>query len=135
MGEIIKLIANIVNELHDQLVILFGLMGFNLTDKELHFWIIGIFGIVFFFFVDILFKWIAKWSITALSFIYTTTLLVIMVLAIEIQQKITGRGNMELNDAIVSILGFLAAFGVYLAIKGVIYISVLTYNKIMDKKE
>ncbi len=135
MGEVIKLLANIINELHDNLVILLQLLGLSLTDKELHFWIFGVFGIAFFFSVDVVFKWIAKWSITALSFIYTITFLIIMVLAIEIQQKITGRGNMEFNDAVASILGFLAIFGVYVIIRVLVYFGMKFYRKSMGNKK
>ncbi len=129
MESIIKIIASIINELHDKLIILFKLFGLHFTDKELHFWVFGISGILFFIFIDIIFKWISKWSITAISFIYTITFLIIMVLAIEIQQKITGRGNMEFNDALASILGFLAFFGAYLIIKGLALLVIKSYKK------
>src|SRR5699024_6271856 len=80
-----------------------------MTDKELHFWVFGIVGIVTFFIVYVLFKVIAnmKWSIAILSFIYTFTLMVVLVFAIELQQALTNRGNMEFEDAVMGIWGFL----------------------------
>lgn len=136
MENIIKVIANIINELHDKLIILFKLLGLRFTDKELHFWVFGISGILLFIFIDIMFKWISKWSITAISFIYTITCLIILVLAIEIQQKITGRGNMEFNDALASILGFLSFFGVYVIIRALVWVTIKLYKRIIvDNKK
>ena len=98
--------------------------------------IFGISGILLFIFIDIMFKWISKWSITAISFIYTITCLIILVLAIEIQQKITGRGNMEFNDALASILGFLAFFGAYVIIRAIVWVTIKLYKRmIVDNKK
>lgn len=48
--------------------------------------------------------------------------MVVFVFAIEIEQKITKRGNMEFKDITAGLWGFLEFFGVYLAIKLVIYL-------------
>lgn len=136
MVNIIKFLASIINEIHDKLIILLNLLGLHFTDKELHFWVFGITGILLFFSVDIVFKWISKWSITAISFIYSITFLVILVLAIEIQQKITGRGNMEFNDALASIFGFLAFFGTYILIRLLIWAITKIYKRMtVDNNE
>jgi hypothetical protein len=116
MGEVIKLIAEIVNMSHDILMHFTEALGLQLTDKDLHLWVIGVMGFLIFVFVQVLFKLIAQWSITAISFIYTFTVLIVIVFAIEIQQKITGRGNMEFADAVIGLYGFLLFFGAYLVI-------------------
>ena len=135
MKEIIKIIAEVVNEAHDLLLDLTNLMGWNLTDKDLHLWVIGILGILIFMGVQVVFKMLAEWSITAISFIYTFTVLVVIVFAIEIQQKITGRGNMEFLDAVIGLWGFLIFFGIYLAIRLVIFgvKKMLTYFNVKKK--
>ncbi|WP_394172080.1 hypothetical protein [Guptibacillus hwajinpoensis] len=117
MGEIIKFIAAIVNELHDIVITIMYGLGFNVTDKQLHFWVIGLLGMGGFIVVQLLFRVLAKWSITAISFIYSITVLLVVVFAIEIQQKITGRGNMEFADAVIGIQGFIVLFLVYLIIR------------------
>lgn len=117
MGEFIKLIAAIVNELHDIVIMIMYGLGFNVTDKQLHFWVIGLLGMGGFIVVQLLFRILAKWSITAISFIYSITVLLVIVFAIEIQQKITGRGNMEFADAVIGIQGFIVLFLVYLVIR------------------
>ncbi|TYO94909.1 hypothetical protein LX24_01923 [Desulfallas thermosapovorans DSM 6562] len=76
--------------------------------------IIGLLGVVFFVFIDYLVKWLAKYNISLVSFIFTFTMLAILVLSLEVQQKIMGRGDMELQDIIAGLWGFLVLFGFYL---------------------
>ncbi|MBP3040663.1 hypothetical protein J9303_14320 [Bacillaceae bacterium Marseille-Q3522] len=117
MVEIIKIIAEIVNIFHDLIWETVSYFGWKATDKDLHLWVIGLIGILCYFAVHALFKMLAKWSITSISFIYTFTLLIVFVFAIEIQQKITGRGNMEFADAVIGLYGFLIFFAIYLFIR------------------
>lgn len=117
MKDAIQLIAEIVNIFHDIIMELTEAFGLNLSDKDLHFWVIGIIGIFTFGITHLIFKVISKWSLTAISFLYTFTVLIVLVFAIEIQQKITGRGNMEFADAIVGLYGFLIFFLVFLVLK------------------
>ncbi len=133
MKEVIKFLAEIVNISHDLLLIITMRLGLDLTDKDLHFWVIGIFGIVFFFAVHELFKLVSRWSITVISFIYTFTLLVVLVFAIEIQQKITSRGNMEFQDAVIGLWGFIVLFAGYQGIKLSVYLGTKTYQKVRQK--
>lgn len=116
MVEFFKIIAEIVNILHDIIMDVASILGWQATDKDLHLWIIGIIGIISFFIVQFIFKRLATWSIKSISFIYTFTLILVLVFAIEIQQGITGRGNMEFADAVAGINGFLLFFGIYLVI-------------------
>ncbi|MEK4946942.1 hypothetical protein [Carnobacterium sp. FSL W8-0810] len=130
MKELVLILAAIVNEIHDTLNQLFGM---NMSDKDLHFWVMGIIGIIFFIGVYILFKIVGKWkfSTTILSFIYTFTMMTVLVFAIEIQQAITNRGNMEFADAAVGLWGFIVFFAVYVVVVGVIY---TIYSHIRKKK-
>lgn len=120
MKELILILASIVNEVHDVLNQIFGM---SMSDKDLHFWVIGIIGIIFFLIVYIVFKIIEKWkfSATILSFIFTFTIMTVLVFAIEIQQAITNRGNMEFADAAMGLWGFIVFFTVYAVIVGIIY--------------
>lgn len=116
MGNALKFITSIMNYFHDTLISLTKFMGFKVNDKQLHFLVIGIIGILLFLVVHKLFKYLVKYSLTAISFIYTFTVLVVLVFAIEIGQKVTGRGNMEFQDIVEGLWGFLVAFGIYLVI-------------------
>ena len=120
MKALILWLASLVNEIHDQIALRFGI---QMTDKELHFWVIGLIGIVFFLLVYLVFKWIDrfKFKTTILAFIYTFTLMVVLVFAIEIQQAITNRGNMEFADAVMRLWGFIVFFILYSIVAGMIY--------------
>ncbi|MEC3884138.1 hypothetical protein VKA52_10415 [Halobacillus sp. HZG1] len=120
MREVILLLADVVNVWHDVILKFTQMMGWNLTDKDLHFWVIGVLGLIGLIFVDILFHAIAKWSITAISFLFTFAMVLVFVFAVEIQQKITGSGNMEFADALVSVLGFFLFCGIYFVFIGII---------------
>lgn len=131
MVQLFKLLARIIDLCHDQIVDMFHTFGLHLSDKDLHFVIIGLAGIAIFIGTQILFKWLSKYSITAISFIYTFTVLVVIVFAIEIEQKITGSGNMEFADVLYGLYGFLFLFAVYLFIKAIIAV----IKKIRAKKK
>lgn len=48
--------------------------------------------------------------------------MVVFVFAIEIEQKLTGRGKMEFADVTAGLWGFIEFFGVYLVIKLLVYL-------------
>jgi hypothetical protein len=130
MRDIILFLTEVVNNIHDVLIAITQAFGFQLTDKDLHFWIIGIIGMATFFpvyiFFNILSKW--RWSIAAISFVYTFTIMTVLVFAIEIQQAITDRGHMEFSDAVIGLWGFLVFFFVYACI-AMVFIGVKSFFK------
>ncbi|WHX64173.1 hypothetical protein [Peribacillus frigoritolerans] len=116
MKEIIQILAEIVNNLHDFILFFVSdTLNSNATDKDLHFWIMGIIGIIIFLFVLFLSNLISRmrFGITILSFLYTFTVMVVLVFAIELQQALTSRGNMEFQDAAVGLWGFIVFFMVF----------------------
>lgn len=117
MVEAFKFIAGILNIFHDDIMDLMDRLGWDTTDKDLHFWVIGIIGILCFFGIHIVFKQLSQWSITSISFIYTFTLMVVFVFAIEIQQGINNSGHVEFADAVIGLYGFLMLFGIYVVIR------------------
>ena len=128
MKEIVIILAEIVNNIHDLLV---DLLGLHMSDKALHFWIIGLIGMVTFFIVYFVFKIIEemKWSTTIFSFIYTFTVMIVLVFAIELQQAITNRGNMEFADAVMGLWGFIVLFFIYAVVAIIIYFLFKTIKK------
>lgn len=117
MTRILNLIVSIINKLHDYIVNKAHMMGVGMTDKQLHFWLLGIIGLFFFLVCDVVFRQLAKWSISAITFIYTFTILVVLVLAIEIEQKVTRAGNMEFQDIVAGLSGFIALFLVFALVR------------------
>ncbi|MCT4477568.1 hypothetical protein ACIROD_18100 [Peribacillus sp. NPDC101481] len=122
MKEIIQILAEIVNNLHDFILFFVSdTLNSNATDKDLHFWIMGIIGIIIFLFVLFLSNLIARmrFGITILSFLYTFTVMVVLVFAIEIQQALTSRGNMEFQDAAIGLWGFIVFFMVFAVLSSI----------------
>ena len=105
----------IVAQIHEFLLHLNDGFELRLGDKDLHFIIMAILGMMLFFVVHFVFKRLAKWSVTVISFIYVFTLMTVMGFAIEVGQKITGTGEMDFADVVAGLYGVLAFFAVYTA--------------------
>ena len=103
----------IIAQVHESIVHLNDDFELVLGDKELHFILMAVLGMLLFFMVHFVFKRLAKWSITAVSFIYVFTVMTVIGLAIEIGQKITGTGEMDFRDVVAGLYGVLAFFAVY----------------------
>lgn len=129
MVEILKLTAKFINDIHDKVLDIVSIAGYQLNDKQLHFIFMALIGIIIFAFTQIIFKKLSKYSITAISFIYTLTVMVVIVFAIEIQQKLTNRGNMEFADIAYGLYGFIYIFLIYLLIKFIIIAIKKLYKK------
>lgn len=114
MITIIEIIVSLVNNLHDYLNHILKHWMPGLTDKDLHFIIIGIIGLVIFILTDYLFKKLAKYNITLISVIYTFTVLIVIVFSIEIEQKITRRGSMEFADIVFGLWGSIVLVVAYI---------------------
>ncbi|QDP41218.1 hypothetical protein [Radiobacillus deserti] len=129
MKDVILSIADIINRIHDVLIETFG---FQMSDKDLHFWIIGIIGLFTFFIVLAVFTLLSKlkFSVTILSFIYSFTVMVVLVFAIELQQAITNRGNMEFADAVIGLWGFIVFFIGFI----ILALLVLGLSKLLTRK-
>ena len=119
MKEIILIVAEIINTMHDIILDLTVFAGLDVTDKDLHLWIMGLIGIFIFGCTHVFFKYLSKYGIMAISFVYTFTVMVVIVFAIEIQQQITGRGQMEFDDAVIGLWGFLLFFVAFLLIRAI----------------
>lgn len=130
MRDIILILSEIMNQIHDILMVR---VGINMTDKQLHFWVIGFIGLATFLVVFVLVKLIQllKFHTTILSFIFTFIMMTVFVFAIEIQQAVSNSGNMEFADAIAGLWGFIVFFAVYAVFAGILY---GTYRVVRGKK-
>ncbi|MBP3523027.1 MAG: hypothetical protein J6M56_05595 [Clostridia bacterium] len=105
----------IMAQVHDSLMRLNDGFELRLGDKDLHFSIMALAAMLLFFVVHAVFKRLAKWSITAVSFIYVFTVMTVLGFAIEIGQRISGTGEMDFADVVAGLYGVLAFFAVYTA--------------------
>ncbi|MBR1566052.1 MAG: hypothetical protein IJ649_04730 [Oscillospiraceae bacterium] len=79
------------------------------TDKEMHFIVTAVFGLLLFLLILPLFYVLTKHGragIMAWMLAFMTVLFVTF--AIEVGQQVTGTGGLELEDIVYSVIGFLA---------------------------
>lgn len=116
MIEILNVITIIMNLIHGIIITIVSMLGFTVNDKMLHFFFIGFMGLLLYVIVDLVFKKLAKYGISILSFIYAFSVIVVVSMVIEIQQKLTGEGNMEFADIVYGLWGFALFFILYLIV-------------------
>lgn len=114
MKEFLYLVMEIISRVHSKLLSLNDAYEYNFTDKELHFLIIGIIGMIMVFAVYPVFKWLAKNNhIMTITWIYVFTLIIVLTFAIEIGQKVSNTGAMEFADIMFGLVGFLVMYFVF----------------------
>ena len=110
--------VSLVAKIHNYIMNLNNAYEMNLSDKDLHFIVLGLLGLGMIFVVYPLFKYLAKQNkIMTIAWIYVTTLMVVIAFAIEIGQKVTNTGNMEFADIMYGLLGYMFMFIVFVSIR------------------
>ena len=110
---ILREITLIVAQIHDSLMRLNDDFALPFGDKELHFIVMLVLGMMLFFAVHFVFKRLARVSVTAISFIYVFTVMTALGFAIEVGQGLTGTGRVEFDDIVAGLYGVLTFFAVY----------------------
>jgi len=119
-------IVELIAKIHNHLMQMNNEYEYNFSDKELHFLVIGILGMAFVFVVYPVFKWLAKRDhVMVIAWIYVFTLIIVITFAIEIGQKVTNTGNMDFEDIVFGIVGFIVMFFAFSIVRGV-------YHGILD---
>ena len=122
METILYAIVGLVARIHYAILSWNDSIETSFTDKELHFLIIGIVGILLIFAVHPLFLWLSRNGHTMIiSFLYVLTVIIVLAFAIEIGQGVTGTGAMEFDDILSGILGFLAFFIIFALIRALVH--------------
>ena len=120
MKTIVYYIIYWIAMIHDKILSINDSKNFFLTDKQLHFIVIGLLGLLMIFVVYPIFKSLAEHGHTmVIAWIYVFTLIIVITFAIEIGQWYSGTGLVELADIVYGILGFLAVFAVFAVIRGI----------------
>lgn len=110
--------VGLISWIHDKIMGMNNAYETHLSDKELHFLVIGLLGMAMIFVVYPLFKYLAKKNKEmVIAWIYVTTVIIVITFAIEIGQKITKTGNMEFADIMYGLVGFMAMFAVFCVLR------------------
>lgn len=110
--------VSLMNYIHNLVLTMNDHSGIGLTDKQLHFIFIGVFGVTLLIFIFPIFNYLAKKNkILGITWIYVFTILVAFTLAIEVGQKITGSGDMDFADIVAGILGYIIISAIWIIFK------------------
>lgn len=135
MNRFFTYMINLIYTAHNQILSLNDAYEYNFTDKELHFLVIGIIGMLMIFAIYPFFKWLAKHNhIMTITFIYVLTLVVVLTFSIEIGQKAGNNGSMEFADIVFGVAGFMAMYAVFAVIRGILHFIIRLVRKIKRKK-
>ena len=96
----------------------------TLSDKQLHFLVIGILGLLLVFMLHPIFLHLTKTNhVMIITWIYLFTLILVITFAVEIGQRLTKTGEMEFADIVFGVGGFIVMFAVFALIRaGVMWI-------------
>ena len=130
MKEALWQFVGLIAAVHDRLLRINDSFPTVLTDKELHFLVIGILGMGLFFFIQPLFHaLIRRGRERVISWFYVLTLIIVLTFSIEIGQHVTHTGTLEFADIVFGVVGFLAFFAVYALTRTIIRLSIELFRR------
>lgn len=114
--------VEMISRAHAYILRLNDAYEYQFSDKELHFLVIGLLGIGMVCVIYPLFKWLARRKHEmVIAWIYVFTVLVVITFAIEIGQGYTGTGNMEFEDIMFGLMGFIVMFAAFALVRMVLH--------------
>lgn len=109
-----------VAQVHDQILNINNSGGYYFDDKQLHFIVIGVIGMLMIFVTHPLFTLLARTGHTmVISWLYVFTLVLVLTFAIEIGQWFSGTGQPDMDDMSSGVAGFLVMFLIFAVIRGI----------------
>ena len=97
----------IVAKIHDYIMELNNNLTNPFTDKELHFIVMGTFGMFMVLITYPLFKYLSKKNIMSITFLYVVTFMLMLIFSVEIGQQVTNTGLLDFEDIVFGISGYL----------------------------
>lgn len=120
MTELLYFLVEKMAKVHDLIMTWNDSCETVLSDKQLHFIVIGLLGIALLLVIYPLFKALSENHVLVIAWIYVFTVMVVVTFAIEIGQGITHTGRMEMEDIVYGLAGFMAMFIVFAVIRAII---------------
>ena len=111
-----RMIYNVA-QIHEELLRINDSSELFLSDKELHFVVMGLMGMGLLLEIYPLFLILSKHNVLTIAWIYVFTVMVVISFAIEIGQGFTGTGNMDMDDIISGLAGFMLMFFIFAAVR------------------
>lgn len=119
-----------IARIHDKFLSIFDAGGWYFDDKQMHFIVMGVFGMAMLLVLYPIFKWLAKHDHTmVITWLYVFTVVMTLSFAIEIGQWWTGTGQMEGRDITFGVAGFLVMFFIFVVLRALYHaIREMTYK-------
>ena len=124
IAELLDLFVRGIARIHDHILELNDSSSLVLSDKELHFVVMGVAGMAFLLVIYPLFLLLSKRHVLVIAWIYVFTVMVMLSFAIEIGQGLSDTGTMDMRDVISGLAGFLTLFFVF-AIVRALFLAIL----------
>ena len=119
-----------IAKVHDKLVAYNRMLSAPFSDKEMHFIVMAVFGLLFFLLVLPLFLFLTRRGRAGLmAWLFTLMTILFVTLSIEDGQRLTGTGNYQLLDIVYGIMGFLAVS----VCAGLLYLLYLLIRRLFRK--
>lgn len=117
ISQILYHITMIIAKIHDYIMNLNYSLPNPLTDKELHFIVMGSLGMFMVLIIYPIFKYLSKKNIMSITFIYVITFMMMLIFSIEIGQQVTNTGSLDFEDIVFGISGFIIFFLIFIIAK------------------
>ena len=135
MRELIYAFITWVARVHDHILSINDSGGWYFDDKQLHFLVIGVFGMALIFVIHPIFLALAKHGHTmVITWVYVFTLILVLTFAVEIGQWYSGTGSMDSQDIAYGVTGFLVMFFIFAVLRG-LYHGIRTLIRKDDRRE
>lgn len=120
MKQILYTIIDLISRAHEYFMALNDEHALFLSDKQLHFLVIGLIGMALIFVVHPLFTILAKTDhVMVISWLYVFTVIIVLTFAIEIGERASGSGTMEFADIAFGVVGFMVMFAAFAVVRGI----------------
>lgn len=120
MSKLLYVVVGLIAKIHSAILTWNDSCETVLSDKQLHFLVIGVIGMMMLFVIFSLFKALSKNHVLVIAWIYVFTVMVVLTFAIEIGQGITHTGTMDFDDIVFGLVGFMVMFLIFAAIRSII---------------
>lgn len=112
MRDFLLMLIELIARVHDDLLRFSHSLPTELTDKQLHFLIFGVLGLLLFLLLYPLVRALVRRGQSgALAFLLAFALVLVFAFAVEIGQFVTGTGRLEVADISAGVKGFLCFGG------------------------
>ncbi len=134
MREIIYTFIRFITDMHSKILTWNDSYETTMTDKQLHFWVIGLVGMGILLVIYPLFILLSKKHVLVIAWLYVFTLMVVITFAIEIGQGYSGNGTMDTADIVSGLSGFMLLFIIFAIIR-FIFLAIVKAAKVIAGRD